>query len=209
MHDLAGHVIERFGYLAIYGLLVIANLGIPTGSEFIVAFAGALVALHRLPGTAWTVAAVAMAGEISGASVLYWIARSGGRRMAERYGHAVGISQHALERGEAFFRRWGPFAVFFARFVPFVRGIDAIPAGALRMPVARYYAATIAGSLIFCVGLAYLGGTLAARIGGIGDAVSRISNGAALVPIAVLVVALGARMIRSRRDRSAAGMANR
>ena len=54
-----------------------------------------------------------------------------------------------VAQSEAFFRRWGVWAVFFARFVPPIRAFVPITAGALDMPPARFYAVNIPAILIW------------------------------------------------------------
>jgi len=65
-----------------------------------------------------------------------------------------------LDRADAFFERYGTFAIFICRFVPVIRGIIAIPAGIARMNLAAFYVWTFLGSVIFCGGLALLGHAL-------------------------------------------------
>ena len=54
-----------------------------------------------------------------------------------------------IAQSEAFFNRWGTWAVFFARFVPPVRAFVPITSGALSMPPARFYAANIPAVLLW------------------------------------------------------------
>ena len=197
VHYVASDFVYRAGYLGVYVLLLIGNLGIPTGTEFVVMFAGALTKLHKLQGNALTVGTVAMAGEITGGAIMYVAAYHGGRRLVARYGRLIGISEAEIRRAEAFFKRYGRAAVFLARFVPFVRGLDAIPAGIVRMNPGVYFASTIAGSLIFCYSLALLGATLAVRIENLSAVVSRATEVALLLPL-VAVAVIVIRKLRSR-----------
>jgi membrane protein DedA with SNARE-associated domain len=48
-----------------------------------------------------------------------------------------------IAQSETFFRRWGVWAVFFARFVAPIRAFVPITAGALAMPPSRFFAANI------------------------------------------------------------------
>lgn len=54
-----------------------------------------------------------------------------------------------VSRSEAFFHRWGAFAVFFARFVPPIRAFVPITAGALGMKPAMFYAVNIPAVLLW------------------------------------------------------------
>ena len=54
-----------------------------------------------------------------------------------------------VAQSEAFFRRWGTLAVFFARFVPPIRAFVPITAGALGMTPLRFYAVNIPAILLW------------------------------------------------------------
>src|SRR6202008_2303019 len=54
-----------------------------------------------------------------------------------------------VAQSEAFFNRWGPWAVFLARFVPPIRAFVPITAGALGMLPSRFYAVNIPAILIW------------------------------------------------------------
>jgi membrane protein DedA with SNARE-associated domain len=54
-----------------------------------------------------------------------------------------------IAQSETFFRRWGIWAVFFARFVPPIRAFVPLTAGALGMPPPRFFAANIPAILLW------------------------------------------------------------
>ena len=106
-----------------------------------------------------------------------------------------GLVAHELERVDSFFARWGSFAIFICRFVPFIRGIMGVPAGIAEMPLSHFYFWTFCGSLIFCAGFILLGSTLGSHAEVVGDAFRHYAlliAGAAVVAVALYFV------IRSR-----------
>ncbi len=54
-----------------------------------------------------------------------------------------------VAQSEAFFQRWGTWAVFFARFVPPIRAFVPVTAGALGMTPPRFYAINIPAILLW------------------------------------------------------------
>jgi membrane-associated protein len=54
-----------------------------------------------------------------------------------------------IAQSEAFFRRWGIWAVFFARFVPPIRAFVPVTAGALGMARMQFFAANIPAILLW------------------------------------------------------------
>jgi len=187
MHDLATKLIHDGGYVGVYVLLAMGNLGIPTGVEFVILTAGALTTLGTLPGNAFTVGSVAVGGELTGAAAMYSAGYFGGRRFLARYGHVVGVTKKSLDRVETFFERYGRYAVFLARFVPFVRGLDGLPAGVAKMHPLKFFGATLLGSSVFCYSLAALGVKLAKQPA-LAAAIERYSMWGLVIPVVVVIV---------------------
>ena len=138
-HDLVVHL----GYPGLFIVMFLGNIGTPVGTEVVMPTAGALAAqghfpsLSSLPG--WIVVAiVGTIGEICGATALYEVGYHGGLPFVHRYGRYVGFKERELGHVQRFFAKFGHWAVFLARFVPFVRGVASLPAGLSRMPL-RYF----------------------------------------------------------------------
>lgn len=188
------HLIDHFGYLGVYVVMSLANIGAPVGSELVLPAAGALAATGHL-SSVWLVIAVAVAGELTGQSIGYAVGRFGGRPFVDRYGKYVRFHHAELERVDAFFARWGSFAIFICRFVPFIRGIMGVPAGIAEMPLSHFYLWTALGSFIFCAGFVLLGSTLGSHAEAVGDAFRHY----ALLIGAVVIVALAVYFIIRNR----------
>jgi membrane protein DedA with SNARE-associated domain len=91
---------------------------------------------------------------------MYWAARFLGRPVITRFGRYVGIGQAKLEMAERWCTHYGPPGVFLSRLLPVIRHLIGIPTGILRMDFRRYALATLAGSLLWCLVLAWLGTTV-------------------------------------------------
>jgi membrane protein DedA with SNARE-associated domain len=115
----------------------------------------------------------------------------------DRYGKYVRFHHAELERVDRFFARWGSFAVFICRFVPFIRGVAGIPAGIAEMPLVPFYLWTFCGSLIFCAGFIFLGLDLGAHAGAVGEAFRKY----ALLIAAVAAAAIALYFIVKSRSR--------
>lgn len=152
--------------------MALGNMGMPAGTEVVVPTAGALAEQGHF-GTigvipAWLlVAIVATVGEIVGGSILYAVGFYGGLPFVRRYGKYIMFRERELERVHAFYDRYGNLTVFWCRFIPFVRGVAAFPAGLSRMKKRYFITYTAIGSTIFCFGLSYLGEVAGANIDGI------------------------------------------
>jgi membrane protein DedA with SNARE-associated domain len=148
-------VISTMGLPGIVLLMAIESACIPLPSEVIMPFSGYLVFLgeHSL----WAVSLAGAAGCVVGSIPAYYLGMYGGRPLIERYGKYVLISARDLDLADRWFARHGEATVFFARLLPVIRTFIAFPAGVARMEMARFLAFTFAGSLPWCLGLAYIG----------------------------------------------------
>jgi membrane protein DedA with SNARE-associated domain len=78
----------------------------------------------------WVLAA-AVAGAILGDGSAFWVGHRSQREILSTW--PMANYPGVLAQSEAFFRRWGSLAVFFARFVPPIRAFVPVTAGALGM----------------------------------------------------------------------------
>jgi membrane protein DedA with SNARE-associated domain len=200
IHDLVISAIDHTGYVGLFLVMTLANIGAPVGAEIVLPVAGALTAAGHLPNLFGTIA-VAVGGELAGGSIGYAVGRFGGVPVIERYGKYVRFHHSQLERVHAFFERWGSFAIFICRFVPVIRGIVAIPAGIAEMNLVHFYLWTVLGSAIFCGGLVYAGDALGPHVN---DLLPHLRRGGIIV-LAVAVIAVVAVVLlqraRSKRAR--------
>ena len=94
----------------------------------------------------WVLAA-AIAGALLGDGSAFWIGHRAKREILNTW--PMSNYPRVVAQSEAFFRRWGALAVFFARFVPPIRAFVPITAGALGMPPLRFYAVNIPAILLW------------------------------------------------------------
>jgi membrane-associated protein len=92
---------------------------------------------------------------VLGGQVGYWIGRSIGTSMFKP--DARFLKQRYLDEAHAFFEQRGPFAIVLARFVPIVRTLAPITAGAARMGYGVFTLFNVIGAVVWAVGLVLLG----------------------------------------------------
>ena len=147
--------ISALGYFGIVLLMAIESACIPLPSEVIMPFAGYLVSTGQM--NIWLVGLAGAVGCVLGSMVAYWAGYYGGRPLIEKYGRYVLLSSHDLDIADRLFARYGQAIVFGARLLPAIRTFIAFPAGVARMNIPRFIFYTFAGSLPWCLGLAYVG----------------------------------------------------
>lgn len=132
--------------LATLFLLVLADsLGVPAPGDSALFVAGALAADGSISLVA--IVAVATIAAIVGDTVVYWVGRSGGRRVLLRDGRFAERRRSALAKADAFYARYGLLAVFVGRFIPGVRGFGALAAGTSGMNWGAFAAVNAAACL--------------------------------------------------------------
>jgi membrane protein DedA with SNARE-associated domain len=147
--------ISALGYAGVILLMAIESACIPLPSEIIMPFAGYLVYTGRF--NLWAVGVAGAVGCVLGSLVAYWVGMYGGRPLIEKYGRYLLISRHDLDLADRWFSRYGEIIVFASRLLPVIRTFIAFPAGVARMNLTRFVIYTFAGSLPWCLGLAYVG----------------------------------------------------
>lgn len=160
-------VMGVMGPFGVMLLMAIESACIPIPSEVIMPFAGYLAYQDKLTvfgfGAGSPVTQVIIAGVFGalgcnlGSIAAYEIGARGGRPAVERYGKYIFLNLGHLDMAHRFFERHGGAAVFIGRLLPMVRTFIALPAGIAEMDRTRFHIYTFAGSLPWCLGLAFLG----------------------------------------------------
>jgi membrane protein DedA with SNARE-associated domain len=167
-------------------------------SEVVLPLAGFEVARGNL-SFAGALAASTL-GSLIGASVLYGLARRGGRPIILRLHGVLRFDADDLTRAERRFERHSAWIVVLGRMVPGLRSAVSVPPGLLRMPFPRYLALTFAGSVVWNGALIFAGQQLGSRWTELGDAVEPIARWVLIAIIPLLVIGLvGRRRLKRRR----------
>ena len=147
--------VTAIGYPGIFLLMVADSTFTPVPSELVMPFSGYLASTgyFSLP---WVIV-MGVLGNTVGALISYAIGYYGGRPFVLRYGRYFFVKEHEVHRAEAFFERWGAFAIILSRNIPFLRMFISLPAGIAEMNLGRFIFDTFIGSIPWSFTLAYLG----------------------------------------------------
>jgi membrane protein DedA with SNARE-associated domain len=197
-HHLLPHPFGTTGYLAIILVVAIESLGIPLPGETALLAGAALAAAGRLSLVGVIVAAAG--GAILGSAAGYTIGRIGGTPFVTRYGQRLGLTPARLARMNDFFARHGPEAVFFGRFIAFLRTWAAILAGTAEMPIGVFAFYATLGAIVWSV----LFGLVGYFFGRVLPAVEHEVRIVTLCLLGVVVVGWGIYYIRKRMKRGPA-----
>ena len=171
----------RLGY-PVLGLLILGeSAGLPLPGETALITSGGLAAGGQLalPLVIGVAAVAAIVGDTAG----YWLGRRGGRPFLMRDGLGATHRRHAVRRADAFFARYGVATVFVGRWIPGVRVVAALMAGATRMPWRRFAVANALGAFAWAGTVASLAmllgpiGSLLLAAGGLGLTAATLAFG--------------------------------
>jgi membrane protein DedA with SNARE-associated domain len=161
--DLAQFV-SIYGVWLVAGFIALESIGLPLPAEAALIAAAIFAArTHDLDIRSLIAASIlaAILGNVAG----FWIGRRFGYRLLTRYGGRLGLTEARLRIGQWLFMRYGGRFVFAARFLPFLRNMVAVLAGANRMAQHRFYfassAAAVAWVLFYALAAFSLGGAFA------------------------------------------------
>jgi membrane protein DedA with SNARE-associated domain len=147
--------ISQLGYAGIFFLMMLESMVVPVPSEFVMPFAGFLVVQGNFNFTLVIVAS--SLGSITGSLIFYYIGKTGGHSLVEKYGKYVLVDTEDIKKTEKWFNRRGEITIFIARLVPVVRHLISLIAGIGKMNVKKFTLYTILGAALWNGILTYLG----------------------------------------------------
>ncbi len=145
------HLVEVSGYPILFLLVMAESGGVPVPGETAVIVGGVLASQGKLEIA--LVIAVAALAAIVGDNIGYQIGRHGGRWLLQRPGPFLRQRLAVLEKGEPFFVRHGPKAVFFGRFILGLRTWASWLAGANHMRWRTFFLWNALGGICWATGV--------------------------------------------------------
>lgn len=152
-------IMDQFGYLGIFLMMMIENLFPPIPSEVILPFGGFMTTYTSL--SVLGVVITATTGSVIGAIILYGIgtfidvARL--EKIVGRWGHIIRVTKDDVHKADIWFTKYGYWTVLFCRMVPLIRSLISIPAGMSKMAFWLFLLFTIIGTVAWNVILVLIG----------------------------------------------------
>jgi len=192
------HLLDTYGYWAVFALVALESLGIPVPGETIVIAAGVYAGTSGHLSV-WIIFAVAAGAAIIGDNIGFCIGTGGGFRLLRRYGRKLHIDEKKMKIGRYIFDRHGGKVVFFGRFVSVLRTYAAFLAGTNKMRWRSFVAYNAAGGVLWAAIYTFA----SYEVGGAFKRVS-LPVDIALGVVAAIAVAIGFVLIRRRADQLSA-----
>lgn len=142
------HLIHAYGLIVVAAVVGSESLGIPVPGETALIVASVIAGTkHEL--NILSVILTAATAAIGGRLIGYLIGRQFGYWLLLRYGGYVGITEKRIKLGQYLFMRHGGKIIIIAQFIPILRTLAGILAGANRMPWRHFVAASVASALLW------------------------------------------------------------
>jgi membrane protein DedA with SNARE-associated domain len=191
-----GPLLDHYGYLAVAGLVLAEDFGVPVPGETVLVAAAVYAGAGRLNIVA--VGIIALAAAVTGDNIGYAIGRFGGRALVLRYGRYVFLTGERLDRAEKYFTRHGGKMITVARFLEGLRQANGIIAGISGMRWRMFLAYNALGAALWAALWSSLGYLTGRHIGVIYQQITQYSL-YVLAGLGVVVLALVARHLARRR----------
>jgi membrane protein DedA with SNARE-associated domain len=142
-------LVHHYGLIALFVVVMLESGGVPLPGETALVAAAIFASQGNL--NIVEVIAVAAAAAIIGDNLGYWVGRTGGRKLLERFGPLQRWSSRTLPWAERFFERHGGKTIFLARFFSVLRVTAAWIAGVSRMHWWTFFLWNAAGGICWAV----------------------------------------------------------
>ena len=172
-------VIEQFGAVGVFLLMVPESACIPIPSVVTLLFSG--FAVHQGWMSLPLAVLAATAGNLVGSLLAYGL---GASRLVER----VPVARSVLLRWDGLLARHGTRAVFLARLLPLARTFVSLPAGARRIRLGPFVALTAAGCALWALALVLTGVLVGAAWVTLDSVVGRVLLVLGLLTLALTLV---------------------
>ena len=188
--------VSSWGYSGIFGLMILESSSLPVPSEVVLPFSGYLVSIGQF--NFWVTVIVATAAAIVGSLIDYYIGLKGIEALTKRriLGRVL-FSLDQLTFANKWFNKHGSLTIFLARLVPGIRTLISFPAGAAKMPLAKFLVFTTAGCVLWNSVLIYVGYYLGANW----SEVAGISHYIIIAVLVALAAVIALYMTMRRRKR--------
>jgi membrane protein DedA with SNARE-associated domain len=142
------HLVHVYGLAVVAGVVGLESIGLPVPGESALILAGIFAGTKHDLNIVWVIVTAASAA-IVGQMLGYLIGREFGYWLLLKYGSYLRITEGRIKLGEYLFLRHGGKIIIIARFVPFLRALAGILAGANRMPWRQFMVANVVGACIW------------------------------------------------------------
>ncbi len=152
--ELANYIIE-YGYITIFGLVFLQELGVPNPipNELILLFAGYLASIGTLDF--YWIVITAVSADFIGTTIIYSVFYYFGERIMKHF--KCFLPSKKIDSLIDFLSHKGRWGIYVGRLLPILRGYASVAAGLLRLPPREFIPAVLLSALTWSGGYVILG----------------------------------------------------
>ena len=139
------HLVHDYGLVVVAIVIGLESIGLPFPGETVLILAAIYAGTNHDLNIVSVVVTAAVAAVV-GQTIGYVVGREFGYRLMLRYGRYAHITEGRIKLGEYLFLRHGSKIIAIGRFVPVLRSIAGLLAGANRMPWREFMIANAIGA---------------------------------------------------------------
>ena len=160
MQEFIINIMNSYGYIGVFLLILIENIFPPIPSELILLFGGFMTTYTKLNIIGMIISSTL--GSLIGALLLYKIGTIFSKEklkilISGKLGRVLKLKNSDIDNANKWFTNEGKKTVFFGRFIPLIRSIISIPAGINKMNISKFITYTLLSSVIWNLVLIILG----------------------------------------------------
>ena len=160
MQEFIINIMNSYGYIGVFLLILLENIFPPIPSELILLFGGFMTTYTKLNIIGMIISATL--GSLIGALLLYKIGTIFSKEklkilISGKLGRVLKLKNSDIDNANKWFTNEGKKTVFFGRFIQLIRSIISIPAGINKMNISKFITYTLLGSVIWNLVLIILG----------------------------------------------------
>lgn len=142
-------VVNHYGYLAVGGLVLLEDFGLPAPGEIVLIAAAVFAGLSHL--NIILVILIGFIGAVVGDNIGFAIGHYGGDPLIRRYGKYILLTTERIDKVSDYFTRHGGKIIVIARFVEGLRQANGIIAGLSEMQWKKFLTFNVIGAGIWVV----------------------------------------------------------
>ena len=188
----------HWGYWGVAAFLLLENAGVPLPGETILLLASVLAFKSHELRLPWIIVVGTIACT-AGDNIGYLIGSAGGRPLLLRWKNFFRVKDEHIHSAEELLHRYGPVAIFFARFIAGARIVAGPLAGVLRMHWKTFALFNFLGAVTWVTVIASLGYLFGSQLDRLLATVKHVE----LALLILLLIGLAVYLWRRRKRNSA------
>jgi membrane protein DedA with SNARE-associated domain len=194
-------VLDRHGYLAVAGFVLLEDFGVPVPGETVLIAAAVYAGAGKL--NVVLVGVLALIAAVVGDNIGYGLGRWGGRELVLRFGRYVLLTEKRLDAAHRWFERHGGKVVVVARFVEGLRQANGWIAGITGMHWLRFAIFNALGAVLWVATWLTVGYVSGRHIDTVYSAITRYAIYIGIGVAVALLVLIIRHVLRRRRENGA------